>query len=566
MSISDWGMLSFCFLAVSCVGYYLPISLHRLYESSDDKTYFHQLVALTILYGLQYLFRVLYQTHMAFLSRKIIQSIRIDVFTKWLFDRSSWSGTSQIDKYSVGEIQARILSDTNSLKEAVDNGSLTILFDFILVAASLVSFVTINLKVGAMFLAIQTLLIIGLLFTSSKMAYVFHNVRKSYALMTRELTDILKGLHQIFGIQQKNYAISRMLGPQNQYLQSQLKSNLFDASYFSVAESLFPLFIATLVAIVPITLGKNLALLAVIIDLIQRSVGPLKDLANKISSLQRVFAGIDRVQEFESDLQPIYLRNRAKVGDQDIKAVEIQVPEFSYQASGNRSFFLEAMNIKLERGQSLGIAGRSGSGKSTLLKLVALQLYCPQLKINLHDELTTRQLSFSLEEDLSYWAQRISLISQDSHLFTTSLYFNLSLSHEWNDEFSIFWDKMKTLIPYLSIWNINPKDRLIPLELSFGQKQLISALRAMYLKRPIILFDEISAGMDTLLESSLYQVLQLIMRDSLTFIVAHRLETIKRCDRILLIEDGKILGEGAHGELLSACAKYAQYMKEAELE
>jgi ABC-type multidrug transport system fused ATPase/permease subunit len=567
----DWIILFIFFSFLTVSGYYLPQVMNELFQSHSEQEYYKWLLILLGIYLIQYFMRIFYQAYISILSKNAIANYRSDVFSSWLMDRSTWNGATAIDKYSVGEIQARLLTDTNALKEAVDNGSMTIIFDFVLVLACSVSFVLIDFKIGLSFFLIQVLIVMALLKISKALAPTFHEVRKSYALLTKDLTDILKGLSQIFKIKQDNYALNRMKNSQENFLKVQLRANFYDASYFAFAESLFPFFLAFLVLIFPMSIGKNLALLAVLIDLIQRSVMPMKDLANKISTLQRVFTGIERVTEFQKDLRPVdVLENKNKI-DVFFSHIEFQIAKFVYerrdQVSGDaeqQQFILSPMHFSLKKGESVGIAGKSGSGKTTMVKIITLQLFSPESQVTFWNKNIPQKIDFQLHQDLLLYAQQICIVSQESHLFSTTVFFNITLTHELTSEFLNFWKDMLEIVPYLKSWNITPETRISPKELSFGQRQLLGALRAIYLKRPIIVFDEISAGMDKELEHSLYRLMNLMTAESATIVVAHRLETIKRCNNILLMDRGSLKDYGTHNDLIHRSEMYRTYLKEAE--
>ncbi len=110
-------------------------------------------------------------------------------------------------------------------------------------------------------------------------------------------------------------------------------------------------------------------------------------------------------------------------------------------------------------------------------------------------------------------------------------------------------------------WSIEPHDQINPKELSLGQKQLISALRSCFLAKPIVLFDEISSGMDSELEEALRKLVLLVQRSSLTFIVAHRIETIIHANKIIVMNEGKIESIGEHNSLLSSSSIYQEFIK-----
>lgn len=571
-SFSDLVILSSCLICLSWVGYKLPVSLMALYSSSDPKNFSDTVALILYLYIFQYLLRAFYQYHLSFISKQALINIRSDLFESWLNDRSSWKGNVQIDKFSAGEIQTRILSDPNAIKESVDNATITVFFDFVLVLSCLISFLIINIKIGIIIFITELFIVFFLLYLSKKIAPTFYAVRRVHAILSKNVTDILKGLHQIFKLKQNDYVAKRMEPVQKEYAKIQMKGSIFDATYFSITDALFPLFLSLFIVILPRNSVKFFALLAVLVDLTQRSLMPMKELANKISSLQRVFASLDRISEFRDALYPV---NRIATSQleyfKNIVSVSFDIHEFNYESehlirdeNSNRNFQLHPLNFKLKKHSSLGIAGRTGAGKTTLAKILSLQLFSPNTKVILElEDGTSRMISFLKEDDLKFYANLISIVSQETHIFSTSLLYNITLEDKLSDEFLLFWNEIQKDLSYVRNWGIFYNDKIIPYKLSFGQRQLISALRAIFLKRPIIMFDEISAGMDKNLEVSLYSLLNRLTQNCILIVVAHRLETIMRCNNILLIDHGKCVDFGTHNELWEKSRLYKEYLLES---
>jgi ATP-binding cassette subfamily B protein len=149
------------------------------------------------------------------------------------------------------------------------------------------------------------------------------------------------------------------------------------------------------------------------------------------------------------------------------------------------------------------------------------------------------------------------LISQDSHVFSETLKFNITLGDDQG--FEEFWSIATSSIPYLLKWSVVPTDKIYPKSLSMGQKQLISGLRALFLKKPIILMDEISSGLDSELESALRDLITFFQMQSITIIVTHRLETILHAQKLLLLDQGKVVALGSPSEMRDI-SKYKEFL------
>ena len=208
--------------------------------------------------------------------------------------------------------------------------------------------------------------------------------------------------------------------------------------------------------------------------------------------------------------------------------------------------------------------GLSGSGKSTLLNILAANIVPDKADIKLKCEDSDKGHCYPGEGpmDVVRYREQIGIVSQESHVFSESLAFNITLSDQTPEDFQKFWNWIEQQIPYFLEWGVKPDGHINPTDLSSGQKQLIAAVRSCYLKKTIVLFDEISSGLDGSLEAALRKVVLLVQQNSLTIIVAHRVETIVDADQIIVMDDGKLVSIGRHKELLESSQTYAQFLNE----
>jgi ATP-binding cassette subfamily B protein len=298
----------------------------------------------------------------------------------------------------------------------------------------------------------------------------------------------------------------------------------------------------------------EMAILFAFIDSLQRSVQPIKEISGKIANVQRAATGFEKLYDFHLEFpkRPDHIKTIQKVDALEVKNVEFHYPI-------NRDFKLGPINLKFNAGEKIGIVGSSGSGKSTLLKILCGDLM-PVSGTPVLDLENNR--SISLKDNFEDYKVNVGLVSQDSHLFTHSLAYNLSLSIQSNSELEKFWNKAKDDIPYLKIWGIDLHSLIVPRDLSQGQKQLLSALRACFLQKPVIFFDEISSALDPHLEKALRIVVELLQKKALTVVVAHRLETILDAHKIIVVGNGRVISVGTDAELKKTCPAYQEFITE----
>lgn len=527
-------------LMVSAVtGYLTPQFISNFYQSLPSQESFdHHFMLLVILYVGDYLNRFLFQIS----TNRYIQILLVDIrkrsFALWLKAPFKKIAGKKHDEYPLGEVLARLMNDTDAVREVVSSGSFGIFIDIVFIFSCLISFLRLNSSTGIALFVAEVFACWLLVKGSHAMAKIFMEVRHVTGLMARVVTDLTAGLKELFYSPNDKYASKRGEKIFEDFLDKQLRANVWDAGYYSAAESLYPILIALVMLIVPYSKIVEVAILAALIDLIQKSITPIKDIAAKISVIQRARTGVERLQQFNQSFEQESFERQDFV-DLKVDRLNFYLESFQYE----QGFKLENVEFELKRGEVLGILGESGCGKSTLLKLLSGQYHAFQGQINLDSQMVNSEHEVELRKFSSY----VSLISQDSHVFTESLRSNITLGTE--DKFEDFWSLATTSIPYLKRWGLTPDDKITPKNLSMGQKQLISGLRALFLKKPIILMDEISSGLDSELEAALRDLVRFFQSRSMTIIVTHRLETILNSDQLLLLDKGHLVAKGSPLEL-----------------
>lgn len=561
-----FGMI-FTLILTSLLGASLPIYMSRLSTHYAQKELFLQtLKILSVIFIATFVNRSTYNIIINKYVVGLVHYVRSYCYSKWLLSYDiQTSSENKIDRYPQGEVLARIMSDTEALRELVTSGTFGILIDLFFVFSSLASFISLNQISGIGLALIQVFACAVLIWGSKYMRDVFMKVRLARADLYKTMADIIGGTKENYYVENHQYASKKSVGVFEEFLTRILQSNVWDASYYSLAESLFPIFLAFAVVIIPYSKITEVGLIFALVDLIQRSIGPIKDVSSKIANIQRAASGITRINEFIDDLDHARATNlEAADFNLDFSEFHANIEKFEYKKhGGNESVFtLRNIEFSAKKGELIGIVGMSGSGKSTLLNILCANILPDIGSIKLSGNLEKFEFNFHDVEKFSKYRQLIGIVSQDSHIFTQSVLYNITMGKEENlsENFSEFWAQVEKNITYIKTWGIGPETILEQNKLSLGQKQLIAAIRACYLKKPIVLFDEISSSLDSNLELALRQMVLLVQKNALTIIVAHRLETIINSDKILVIDSGTKVSEGSHEFLLKESDIYCQFI------
>ena len=272
-----------------------------------------------------------------------------------------------------------------------------------------------------------------------------------------------------------------------------------------------------------------------------------------IEELQFSFVGIRENFRIHSDIkafmnQPI--NEKCDVSVEEIQRIDINDISFSYPPEFQKKV-LDRINLRFEKNNSYLILGENGAGKSTLIKLL-LNQYKPQ----------TGTILINNEYELSrIKGLKIGYMAQDDPHFSMSLKENIVFGSDFNRErfdFVIRRAGLESLVESFP----EKEDTLLGFsygegrELSGGQWQRISFARLLYNQNDIIVLDEPTANLDPAAERKLFQEISDIFCDKIIIMVSHRLSSISFVDRIIYMDNGAVLGVGAHEELWKNCAKY----------
>lgn len=557
-------LLAICLGISAYLGALTPRLISDLSRNYDNDSLFHSsIIALLINFVTVYTNRVVYQLAVNKYVRMLVQYARTETYGRWLASHELDS-----DKYPQGEIISRVMSDTEAIRDLITSGSFGIFIDLCFVVSCLIGFITLQKFTGFFIAGVEVIATVLLIWGSQLMRDMFMRLRNSQAQVNRVTANVLGGFNQIYYTRHEEYASKKSAVAFDDFLSKQNQVNTMDALYYASAESLYPVLLALVIFIFPYSRLTEVALIFAIVDLIQRSINPIKEISGKIANIQRAQTGIDRIQNFLNDIPPMPAAAMdSELQRNPFQKMRVQVPHFEYPRRGGAenperdSFSLDGISFEGHPGELIGIVGLSGSGKSTLLNILAANILAPSADVTL--SMGTPEAPYQLHlKDREEYRREVSIVSQDSHIFSESLMFNITLKREKPADFDANWNFLCENIPYLKSWGLGPDDLVVPSKLSLGQRQLLAGVRACYIKKNIVFFDEISSALDSELEFALRRLVLLIQKFSLTIIVAHRVETVVASNKILVMEKGRVIDSGTHYELIKRSTVYQDFISE----
>ena len=263
------------------------------------------------------------------------------------------------------------------------------------------------------------------------------------------------------------------------------------------------------------------------------------------ASGERVFEVLDTPNEIENHKIPVNFPQR-------VKNIEFKNVSFSYD---ERNTIIQNLSFSIPEGTTTALVGATGAGKSTTANLL-LRYY----------NLTGGQISIGNENleqiDLTSLRQNIGLVSQDPFLFDATVKENLLLANPTAKDNEI-WNALEVASAKEFVQALPSQENTMigerGIRLSMGEKQRLTLARALLKDPPILVLDEATASVDVETEKYIQEALDHLIKDRTTLIIAHRLSTIRNADQIIFLEDGKLMEQGNHSQLVDLGGKYSKF-------
>ncbi|HEX8399840.1 MAG TPA: ABC transporter ATP-binding protein [Pyrinomonadaceae bacterium] len=462
------------------------------------------------------------------------------------------------DRYPVGRIITRITSDVDALNELFTSGVIDVLGDLVIIAAI----------VGLMFwmdwrLALVSLITVPLLFTATNWFRKharrgFDQVRTRLAKLNAFLQEHISGANTVQLFNAENKALKRFDDINTEYREANIETIYYYSVFYPLVDFIGAIGIAVVIwyggyeILMAVSANQQALTVGTVIAFVQFSnllFQPIRDLSDKFNVLQaaivashRIFQLLDRPVLIESPENP-KKRGRAR------GSIEFQNVWFAYK---DEDWVLKDVSFAVEPGQSIALVGHTGSGKTTVTNLL-MRFYDVQKGRILLDGVDVR------DWDLESLRQNFAVVLQDVFLFSGTIDNNIRLGDKEINDATVKWAAEEVhaaeFIERLpEKYNAELKER--GAGLSVGQKQLISFARALAFNPAILVLDEATSSIDTETEQLIQQAVNRVMQERTSIVVAHRLSTVQRCDKILVFHHGELRESGTHNQLLQIKGLY----------
>ena len=472
---------------------------------------------------------------------------------------------SYFNQNSVGYIHARVMSDTGKIGELVAWRMMDIVWNVSYILAVIIVMFTLNVRLTLLFLLIIPIATALITYFGRKYMIENRKIREINSKITGNFNEGITGIRSI-----KTMAIEEVIDTDFKTETDHMKHTSVHAMHYGSILSTLVTGIGSVALALVLWQGglltRQLAIeigtLSVFISYAVGIMDPIEMLTEAIAGIIAIQANIERftklmktesdvadrpevVEKYGDTFHPKKENWEELIGDIEFKDVSFQYPD-------GKELVLEHFSLKVPHGTNVAIVGETGAGKSTLVNLVC-RFYEPtegQILIDGKDARDRSQL---------WLHSNIGYVLQTPHLFSGTIRDNLKYGNEQADDAEI----MKALKLVNADGIVAKMENGLDSDvgeggdqLSVGEKQLLSFARALLADPKILILDEATSSVDTVTEKAIQNAISTVVQGRTSFVIAHRLSTIIDADVILVVQDGKIIEQGKHRDLMKRKGYY----------
>lgn len=528
-----------------------PILLQEIvniYFKNKDKEgilYFSMLMVVFLIAEVLLQFIFIYKVN--WLGQHIIKDIRVQLNKHMLQFKMSY-----FDNSSVGKLVTRLVSDTETIAQFFGQGLFMIISDLLKMLVVAIVMLWMNWKMALIAFIVLPVLIYATKLFQIAIKSAFQEVRIQVANLNGFVQERVTGMKivQLFNHEKVEY--NKFVKINDLHKKANIRTVWYYSIFFPIAEILASISVGLLVWYGGLDVVNNgtteIGQIIAFIMMAQMLFRPLNQIADKFNTLQLGMVAGDRVFEVLDTKDQI-----AQTGDLEAKSFEGDIEFKDVRFSYNKGeAVLKGISFKVNAGETVAIVGATGAGKSTIINLV-----------NRFYEIDSGEICIDGTSILKYTLpslrNQIAVVLQDVFLFSDSIYNNIALSDE-SITLDLVIDAAKEIgihefimsLPNNYHYNVKERGGM----LSTGQRQLIAFLRAYVSKPSILILDEATSSIDSYSEKLIQEATDKITRHQTSIIIAHRLTTIKKANKIIVMDKGHIVEQGSHLELLEKNGYY----------
>lgn len=490
------------------------------------------------------------------LGQDVIKDLRVELFEHMLAFKMKY-----FDRSAVGKLVTRAVSDIETIASIFSQGLFTIISDLLKMGVVLAFMFYQSWRLTLLVLVVLPFILYATRVFQRKMKVAFEDVRNQVANLNTFVQERITGMKivQIFTREDKEYENFKEIN--DKHRKGWVKTVWYNSIFFPIAEMSTSITIGLVVWYggVQILGGSEMITLGVIVafvELTQMLFRPLRQIADKFNTLQMGMVASNRVFGILDTKASIPDHGTIEIGELSGK-IEFEEVRFGYIDDEE---VLKGISFNATPGENIAIVGATGAGKSTIVNLLnrSYEIWGGKIKVDSIDISDIKLTSLRAQ---------IAIVLQDVFLFADTILNNITLGDpDITQEDVVQSAKEIGIHDFISAlpggYGYNVRERGVML--SSGQRQLIAFLRAYVSNPSILVLDEATSSVDSYSEQLIQEATDRITQGRTSIIIAHRLATIKKADRILVMDSGRIVEMGTHQDLLQKQDGYYKNLYEVQ--
>jgi len=523
------------------------------------KDYEGMLVLIAMMGGvllMEVIFQFSFIYYANWLGQQVVYDLRTQLFKKLIGFRMAF-----FDKSAVGRLVTRAVNDIETIAGIFSQGLFMIIADLLKMIIVVVVMLSVSWKLSLIVFAVLPLILFATRKFQKAMKFAFDDVRTQVANLNSFVQERISGMKivQLFAREKQEYKAFQAINEQHK--KAWLKTVWYNSIFFPIAELSTSITIGLLVwygglQVVAQANGITLGAIFLFIQLSQMLFRPLRQIADKFNTLQMGMVAVQRV--FGVMDTDSHIQDSGSIEAGQLKGtLQFQNVDFAYKADEP---VLNNISFEVAPGDTVAIVGATGAGKTTIINLLG-RFYDIQKGVIKIDDTDIKDFT------LSSLRSNIAIVLQDVFLFADSIYNNITL---WDSNITeeMVVEASKKIgvhdfimsLPGQYHYNVKERGAL----LSGGQRQLIAFLRAYVSKPALLVLDEATSSVDTDAERLIQNATEQVTKDKTAIVIAHRLVTVQRADKIIVLDKGNIVEIGTHKQLLRKKNGYYRKLYEVQ--